>query len=214
MKILVIAAHPDDEVLGMGATIKKLSNKRNDIKLCIVTDGASAQYKDKKMIQVRRGACIKSGELLGISSFDFLDFPDMQLDTIPHIEINKKLEKIIHEFKPSIVYTTPSNDLNKDHQKVFESTLVATRPLVSSVKTLFSYEIPALVRTPFTPTVYENITKELPYKIKAFKMYKSELQKFPRSRSVDYITNLAIFRGHESGLMRAESFEMIRNIID
>ena len=129
MNILVIAAHPDDEVLGMGATIRKLNKEKHKIHLCVVSEGATAQYKDNKMIEVRKKSCIKAGKLLGISTFDFLEFPDMKLDSIPHLEINIKLEKIVQKYKPQIVYTTPSNDLNKDHQIVFESTLAGEEPL-------------------------------------------------------------------------------------
>jgi len=120
LNVLVIGAHPDDEVVGMGATIKKLS-KKNKIFLCIITDGTTAQYDDKKMIKVRRDVCIKSSKLLGITKVKFLDFPDMGLDTISQLEINKELEKIIEDYKPKVVYTTPAHDLHKDHQLVFDS---------------------------------------------------------------------------------------------
>jgi len=213
MNILVIAAHPDDEVVGMGATIKKLS-KKNKVFLCIVTEGATAQYDDKKMMKVRRDACIKSSKLLGISKVKFLDFPDMGLDMISQLEINKELEKIIEVFKPKVVYTTPSHDLHKDHQLVFASTLVATRPFSSSVKQLLSYECPGPVNQPFRPIVYQNIEKEFSYKLKAFKMYKSEVMKFPHPRSIKAIENLAIQRGVECSLKKAEAFQLIRNIID
>ena len=141
MQILIIAAHPDDECIGMGATIKKLSSK-NKIHLCVVSEGASAQYTEKKMIIERSNACKKSGKILGISDYTFLNFPDMKLDSIPHLEINKELEKIIRKINPKIVYTTPNHDINKDHQKVFESTLVVTRPQSSNVKHVLSYEFP------------------------------------------------------------------------
>ena len=213
MNVLVIAAHPDDEVVGMGATIKKLS-KKNKVFLCIVTEGATAQYDDKKMMKVRRDACIKSSKLLGISNVKFLDFPDMGLDMISQLEINKELEKIIEVFKPKVVYTTPSHDLHKDHQLVFASTLVATRPFSSSVKQLLSYESPGPVIQPFRPTVYENVEKEFSYKLNAFKMYKSEVMRFPHPRSIRAVENLAVLRGVESGLKKAEAFQLIRNIID
>ncbi len=213
MNVLVIAAHPDDEVVGMGATIKKLS-KKNKIFLCIVTEGATAQYDDKKMMKVRRDACIKSSKLLGISKVKFLDFPDMGLDMISQLEINKELEKIIEVFKPKVVYTTPSHDLHKDHKLVFDSTLVATRPFSSSVKQLLSYESPGPVIQPFRPTVYENVEKEFSYKLSAFKMYKSEVMRFPHPRSIRAVENLAVLRGVESGLKKAEAFQLIRNIID
>ena len=209
----MLSAHPDDEVLGMGATIKKLS-RINKIWLCVVSEGASSQYSDKKMIKVRRDACKKSSKILGISKIQFLDYPDMKLDSIPHLEINKELEKIIRKFKPKIVYSPPSHDLNKDHQKVFESALVITRPFSSSVKKLLCYEIPGPTRTPFQPNVYENVVRFFSYKINAFKMYKSEVRKFPHPRSIEAIENLAIQRGVESSLKRAEAFQLIRSIVD
>jgi len=211
MNILVIAPHPDDEVLGMGGTIKKLS-KKNKIILCVVSEGATAQYKDKKMIKVRRDSCKKTAKILGISQTIFLDYPDMRLN-LSHLDINKKLEEIIEKYRPEIVYTAPKNDLNLDHQMVFNSTLVACRPK-SGVKQILCYEIQGNTKVPFVPNVFENIEKEFPYKIKGFKMYKSEIEEFPNPRSIAAIENLAIQRGVESGTKKAEAFELIRNIID
>jgi LmbE family N-acetylglucosaminyl deacetylase len=207
MKILVIAPHPDDEVLGMGGTIKKLS-KKNKIILCVVSEGATAQYKDKKMIKVRRDSCKKTAKILGISQTIFLDYPDMRLN-LSHLDINKKLEEIIEKYRPEIVYTAPKNDLNLDHQMVFNSTLVACRPK-SGVKQILCYEIQGNTKVPFAPNVFENIEKEFPYKIKGFKMYESEIEEFPNPRSIAAIENLAIQRGVESGTKKAEAFELIR----
>ena len=206
MNILVIAAHPDDEVLGMGATIKKLS-KKNNVILCAVSEGVTAQYTEKSMIKKRRDACKKSSKILGISDIIFLDFPDQGLFAVHH-EINLQLEKIIKKYKPIIVYTTP-NDLNRDHQNVYESSLVVTRPHSSHVKQLLCYELPGQVNQQFHPNVYENIEKEFPYKIKAFKMYKEEVMKFPHPRSLIAIENLAIYRGIQVGLKKVESFKLI-----
>ena len=138
----------------------------------------------------------------------------MRLDTIPHLEINRKIENIIRQIKPDIVFTTPVNDLNLDHKKVYESCLISTRPISSSVKEVYSYEIPGIKQDPFNPTVYENIDKQLASKIKAFKMYKSEVMKFPHGRSVEAIKNLASYRGIESGFRNAEAFHLIRKIND
>ena len=209
MNILVIAPHPDDEVLGMGGTIKKLSRK-NKIILCVVSEGATAQYKDKKMIKVRRDSCKKTAKILGISQTVFLDYPDMRLN-LSHLDINKKLEEIIEKYKPEIVYTAPKNDLNLDHQVVFSSTLVACRPK-SGVKQILCYEIQGNTKVPFVPNVFENIEKEFSYKIKGFKMYKSEIEEFPNPRSIIAIENLAIMRGIESGFKKAEAFELIKKI--
>ena len=212
MNILVIAAHPDDEVLGMGGTIKKLSSK-NQVDLCVVSEGATAQYTDKKMIQVRKESCKKASKILGIKKITFLDFPDMRLDTIPHLELNKSVEQIISKNKPQIVFTTPNNDLNKDHQIVFETTLIATRSTSSNVKEILSYELPGIIKNPFLPNRYIEINKEIKHKINAFKMYKSEIEKFPHPRSIEAIKNLSIQRGIESGLKNAEAFQIIKSII-
>ena len=207
----MLAAHPDDEVIGMGATIKKLS-KKNEFCLLVLTEGITSQYTEKKMLQTRRNACLKSSKMLGIKNVLFLDFPDNQLDSVPQLKINKKVEEIIRKFRPSVVYSPPPNDLNKDHQKVFESSLVTTRPFSSSVKSLLCYELPGMVRKPFHPSIYENVEKEFSYKIKGFKMYKSEIMKFPHPRSINAIENLAIYRGTQSGLRKAEAFELVRSI--
>ena len=211
--MLVFAAHPDDEVLGMGATIKKLTKKGNKVDLCVVSEGASAQYKDKKMIKVRKEACINSSKILGINSIEFLDFPDMKLDTIPHLELNKSIEKIINKKKPVTVFTIES-DLNKDHQTVFNSVLIATRPYQNSVKRIFAYEIPGMHKKPFIPTTYHEISKEFPSKIKAFKNYKSEIMKIPHPRSIEALESLATIRGMESGFKKAEAFNLIRESIN
>ena len=200
MNILIIAPHPDDEVLGMGGTIKKIS-KKNNVSLLVMTDGASAQYSDPKMIRVRKESCKKSSKILGISKIEFLDFPDMKLDLIPQIEINKEIEKVI------------KNDLNRDHEITFNSTLVATRPNSSKVKSVFSYELPGHVKMPFLPNHFEDVTKQFEYKIKAFKMYKSEVMKFPHPRSIKAIKILASYRGVQAGLLQAEAFETVHEIV-
>ena len=211
MNILILAAHPDDESVGMGGTIKKLS-KKNKIHLWVLTDGAVFDSSGQKKILERKNACKNSGKILGISDYTFLDFPVMELESISHLEINRELEKIIKKFNPKIVYTTTRHDINKDHQIVFESTLVVTRPQSSNVKQVFSYETAGMTINRFSPTVFEDISKEFKYKIKSFRMYKSELRPFPHPRSIKAIENLAIQRGIESGTKKAEAFELIRFI--
>jgi LmbE family N-acetylglucosaminyl deacetylase len=112
-----------------------------------------------------------------------------------------------------MVFTTPNHDLNKDHQIVFDSTLIATRSTTSNVKEILSYELPGAVKTPFLHNRYVNISKEIKHKINAFKMYKSEIKNFPHPRSIKAIENLSIQRGIESGLKNAEAFQIIKSII-
>lgn len=210
MTVLVIAPHPDDEVLGMGGTIRKLVQQNHKVYLCVVSEGASAQYKDKTMIEKRKRACIDAAKILGILKIYFLDLPDMKLDSVSQLDINRKLEEIIKILKPRTVYTTSNNDANKDHQIVFESTLIATRPYSSNVKQLLCYEVPGTTKTPFKANLYEDITRQFQIKIKAFTKYKSEIKKFPHPRSIEAVRNLAVYRGVESGTKKAEAFEIIR----
>jgi N-acetylglucosamine malate deacetylase 1 len=212
LRILVIAAHPDDEVLGMGATIKKLTSKKNDVSLCVVTEGVTAQYRDKKMIEIRKESCKNAGKILGISKFYFLEFPDMKLDTIPHLEINRKLEKVIKTTNPEMVFTVSDNDLNKDHQIVYESTLIVTRPHKTKIKSVLAYEIPGLSKNPFVPNFYEDITKFFDFKVNAFKKYYTEIQKYPLPRSIENIENWAKIKGMESNFNKAEAFKIIRSM--
>ncbi len=215
MDVLVIAAHPDDEVLGMGGTIKKLTKQKNKVHLCVISDGAAAVKDKEVLIEKRRKACLKSGKLLGISTFDFLMLPDMKLDDIPQLQINLQIEKLIKKYNPSTVYTTPYSDFHKDHQKIHECTLVATRPASSKVKHVLSYEIPGTVKSTYSPTVFEEITtKELNDKITAFKFYTTEIKKYPHPRSIESIKNLSMHRGIESGVKNAEAFRLIRSIND
>jgi len=209
MKVLVIAPHADDEVLGMGGTIKKLS-KNNQISLCVISEGVTAQYNDEKMMQKRKKFCQECSSILGISKIFFLDFPDMKLNNF-HLEINKKLEEIIEKIKPVIVYTSPNNDLNRDHSAVFDSTLVVCRPK-SGVKKILSYELQGPTKTSFEPNIFENIEKEFNFKIRGFKKYKSEIEEFPNPRSVLSIENQATYRGIQSGMKKAEAFKLIKEI--
>ena len=211
MKILLLAAHADDEVLGMGATIKKLS-KKNEFRLVVLTESVTSQYTEKKMLQTRRNACLKSAKVLGIKNVLFLDFPDNQLDSVPQLKINKKVEEIIRKFRPSVVYSPPPNDLNKDHQKVFESTLVATRPINSQIRKVLAYELPGPRILQFQPTIYEDISAEIISKNEALLEYESEVKQFPHPRSIESIESLAKYRGSQSGLKFAEAFRLIYEI--
>ena len=120
----------------------------------------------------------------------------------------------IKKYNPITVYTTPYSDFHKDHQKIHECTLVATRPASSNVKHVLSYEISGTVKATYIPTIFEEISKELGDKIKAFKHYTTEIKKFPHPRSIESIKNLATHRGIESGLKKAEAFTLIRSIND
>lgn len=213
MKILVFAAHPDDEVLGCGGTIAKLAG-RNEITLCIVTDGASAQYSDQRFIEIRKKAAEDASKLLGIRNIKTLPFSDQKLDLIPQLELNRTLEKVIDEERPEIIYTHSSHDINKDHRLTYESTMVACRPFRRKVKRLICYELPGVHLHQFEPNVYVDITDTIDRKLEAFKKYSTEIEDAPKPRSIDSIRAWAAMRGIESENKYAEAFRLVREIVE
>ena len=136
-KILVIAAHPDDEVLGMGGTIAKYTSLGDEVSILIVTDGSTSQYRDKPelgaIIEAKKNETKNSAAILGVKDILYGELPDMKLDMTPHIEINRVIENAIAVIQPSIVYTHFNGDINKDHQRVYESTLVAPQALARAM---------------------------------------------------------------------------------
>jgi len=235
MKILVVVAHPDDEVLGMGATLKKLSDEKNRIKVVFLATGIFARrsdkylnkadykidknLKDKMMKQAKtlQNDARKALKILGIKDIEFYKFPDNEMDKSSNLEITKTIEDIIQKFKPETIYTHTKNDINVDHRAIFNATITATRPNPSlSVKKVICFEVPSSSEWNFgeifSPNTFVDIKHELPYKIKAIKAYKNELRKFPHPRSVEALEAIAKRWGSVAGLRSAEAFELIREI--
>lgn len=223
-KILVIAAHPDDEVLGMGGTILKLSMQGNEVHVLIVTDGSSSQYRDnenlQKIIDAKKAETKRCNEILGVKQIHYGGLPDMKLDNIPHIEINKVIESFIDEIQPEIVYTHFWGDVNLDHQNVYRSTLVAVRPLKGQkVKELYCYRVPSSTEwtpnkpdTAFVPNVFVDISNVAETKYKAFAKYSTELRDYPHPRSVRHLKELDIAAGLRVGLGPTEEFMLLREL--
>lgn len=216
MNILVIAPHPDDEVLGCGGTIKKYSKRGNNVYLCVVTKAYTPEW-PAEFIANRPKEVKKVNKILGIKKTFFLDFPTVKLDSVLQKDLNSSIAGVIKKVQPEIVFIPHFGDLNKDHRLVHDAALVAARPLVgSSVKKIFAYE--TLSETEwgpqpfvFVPTVYQNIEATLKYKIEAMSVYASESKS--RQRQPEIIEALAKIRGSESGLPLAEAFMLIREII-
>lgn len=217
-KILVIAAHPDDEVLGCGGIIKKYSKIENKIFALILTNGATVRY-NKKMEQTLQDNARECAKSLGIQEIYFKNLPEQKLDSIPLIDIVKEIEKIIEKVKPDIIYTHHKGDINQDHKAVFQATLIAARPKNKYIKEIYSYELPSstewgepFLESIFIPNVFIDITNEIEKKIRAFKKYRSQVEKWPHPRSVQGIKTLAEYRGMQSNLPFAEAFILIRKI--
>ena len=217
-KVLVIAPHPDDEVLGCGGTIAKYAEKGDEVYLCIVTKGYTPDW-SKEFIKNRPKEIEKANKILGIKKTYLLDYPTVKLDTIPQKELNEAISKVVTEIKPDILYIPHKGDLNKDHRLVFESSLVATRPVNHKVKKILSYE--SLSETEwgqqieaFIPNVYVDISETFKIKIEAMKAYESELKRYPHPRSLEIIEALAKKRGSEIGVKFADAFMLIREIVE
>ncbi len=215
-KILIVAAHPDDEILGCGGSILKLK-KNNDINVLFMTNGVSARGKNKVNEKKRKNACLKLFKYLGIPKPQFFNFPDNQLDKIALLKIIKKIEIKINSFRPDTIFTHYSNCLNIDHRKTFEAVNTACRPINNlSVKKILSFEIPsstdwALFRGKnFQPNYYIDISKFLNEKVNLIKFYKDELRNYPHSRSIKSIKSLATLRGVSCGVKYAEGFYLNR----
>lgn len=216
MKILVVAPHPDDEVLGCGGIMKKYSKRGDEVYLCVVTQGYSPDWSEEFLRNLREGLD-QANRILGTKEKFFLGFPTAKLDMIPQKELNDALFRLVETVQPDVIYAPSMSDLSRDHRCIFESLLVAVRPKPGMhTPQVLCYEVLSETDwgTPlhnFVPNVYEDITNEFGDKIEAMKAYKSELKDFPHPRSVEAIEALAKKRGSEVGTYAAEAFVLIRS---
>lgn len=222
-KILIIAAHPDDETLGCGGTISRLVSEGAKAYTLILGEGITSRdekrNRDKRNeeIQKLKQQIEKANELIGVSKIFSFDFPDNRFDSIPLLDIVKKIEEIKKQVKPDVIFTHFKNDLNIDHKKTYESVITATRPLKNeTVKTIYSFEVLSSTEwnypTTFSPNVFFDITKTIDKKIAAMKCYKNELRSFPHPRSIETIESNAKTWGSKIGCGFAEAFELIRYV--
>lgn len=213
-KILILAAHPDDETLGCGGTIRRLSKEKNYIKLITFTDGENSR--DENMSYNRNFLLKKICDKLGINDYVYGTFPDNKMDTIPLLDICKFIEKNVN-FIPDIIFTHHKSCLNIDHQLVFRATLTAFRPQNGIKQKIYSYYVPS--STDYNPynsfkgNIYYDITNEINDKIECLQIYDKEMRKYPHSRSYENIINLSKVAGAEVGVKNAEKFDIVRDII-
>lgn len=220
-KILVVAAHPDDEVLGCGGTIAKASSMGAQVNVLFFTNGTGARVDSSgPEAALRKQMALDSLKILGVSGWKFLDFPDNQLDTVSLLEIIKAVEVVVSEFEPAIVLTHNVGDLNIDHRIVSEAVSVACRPPVFPfIRAILHFEVPSSTEwsvnngVSFVPGLFVDIDNELQAKVDALKCYNVEIRDFPHSRSVLAIESLARWRGACSALGAAEAFLVHRMLI-
>ncbi len=220
--ILIVAAHPDDEVLGCGGTIARLALEGNKIYISILGEGItsrcdSREKADQSLIRTLRGCSQDAAALLGAKDLFSHNLPDNRFDTLPLLEIAKMLEQIIEKVSPEVIYTHHAGDLNMDHSLVSRATLIAARPIAgSSIRTVYTYEVPSSTdwafqcfEPIFRPNVFVDISETLDLKIEALGCYETEVRSFPHPRSPEAIRAIAARWGSTVGCMAAEAFELI-----
>lgn len=221
-RVLIVAAHPDDEVLGCGATIAKYRVNGVIFKVLFVGEGSSCRFDDPSDVlaevatKQRTDSAIRAMQLLGIEDFEFYDLPCGRLDQVPIITINKIIERAVRDFSPDTVLTHSESDVNNDHRIVFRSTLMATRPGAQNhVVRVLSYEVPSSTEwsysSSFVPNLFEEVREQdLLQKCAALGCYESEVRPFPFPRSEQGLRTLAMFRGMQAGVNYAEAFHLVR----
>ncbi|QUM77850.1 PIG-L family deacetylase [Moritella sp. 24] len=218
--ILVVAAHPDDEVLGCGGSIARHIDNGDSVSVIFMTNGVSARCGsgDKESI-IRQQSATSALNILGVSSIFFEDCPDNMMDKLSLIEVVKKVELVINKVNPEIIYTHFSDDLNIDHRITHQAVMTACRPQCAySVKEIYCFEVPSSTEWnsysshKFNPNFFVDISDFWSKKEKALLEYKEEMRAFPHSRSIKAIEALAILRGANVGLEKAESFQIERII--
>ena len=223
-KILVVAAHPDDELLGVGGTIKRITQNNGIANALILAEGQTSRKKNRAettqdVIDSLRNNSKEAAKILGYSDIEFCDYPDNRMDELDRLDIIKCISEYIEKYIPDIIFTHHIGDLNVDHRRVCEAVLTACRPVGDyCVKRIYSFETPSSTEwnysseNRFRPNVYFDITDTLDYKLKAIMCYKSELRDYPHPRSIGALRALAGYRGSNVGFKYAEAFELLREV--
>jgi LmbE family N-acetylglucosaminyl deacetylase len=222
-RILIVAAHPDDEVLGCFATVAKLIKQGYEAYTLILSGGKTSRddvHSDELfLIQKEIQA---ANMLIGVKEVFCTTFPDNSFDSVPLLEIVKKIEKIKAKIKPDIIFTHHFGDINIDHQITHKAVLTAARPIKGeSVKQIYAMEIPSStewnsfsVQTVFIPNVFFDVEDTIDFKVQAMSKYKSELRGSEHPRSLTHIKELAKVNGTKVGLKYSENFVLVRSVND
>lgn len=221
MRVLVIAAHPDDEVLGCGGTIAKYARLGAEVNVVFLADGVNSRSPSGgEELTQRQDAARRALGILGARPPVFGEFPDNQMDTVPLLDIVKSIEHVIRKCQPEIVLTHFSGDVNVDHRRTNEAISAACRPQMDHpVRSLRYFEIasstewqPAGGFPPFAPNWFEDISETLDAKIAALDAYAMEMRAWPHPRSIEGVTALAKWRGATIGVEAAEAFLVGRHL--
>ena len=227
ISVVIVAAHPDDEVLGCGGSIARHADAGDHVQVLIVAEGATSrqQQRDRGQVDTELSelayAAQKAGEILGSTGVELLDLPDNRLDSIDRLDLVKLIEARIERYQPKIVYTHHAGDVNIDHRRLHEAVVTACRPTPGhSVKRLLSFEVasstewqPPGSAPAFQPNWFVDISEQWDRKRLALEAYASEMRPWPHARSIQALEHLARWRGAQVGVQAAEAFCLLRQLV-
>ncbi len=215
--VMVVATHPDDEVLGCGGVMARHAAQGEVVNVLVVTRGDAELFPDAEIEETRVELRAAHG-ILGVTAVQFLDFPAPKLDSVPSYRLASAISETIHQWQPDTVYVPHRGDIHADHRAVYDATLVACRPINQCpVRRLLSYETLSETEwaspsgeAAFVPTVFVDITDHVATKLAAMACYVSQLKPAPHSRTLETISALATLRGATVSLAAAEAFMLVR----
>lgn len=219
-RVLVVAAHPDDEILGLGGTIRNYFEKGYEIHCIIIAQGMKSRSHQTLSLTKLKENAIKSSKHVGYKSVEFFDFPDNELDSITTLDVTRVIEEKIEVFLPNIVFTHHNGDKNLDHRIIYDATLSATRPYAKhTVEELYAYETPSSTEwnfsntsSSFIPNIFIDVSNSINYKLAAMKEYVSEIRDYPHPRSLESLKIIAQRWGTVVNQNFSEAFMLIRKI--
>lgn len=223
--VLVVAAHPDDEVLGCGAAMARHALRGDKVHVHILAEGLTSREGTRDRSKHADGlselaaAAHKAHSILGVSSTTLHAWPDNRMDTVPLLDVVKTVEAAIARHRPDIIYTHHGGDLNIDHRVTQQAVETACRPLPGAgLESLLFFEVPSSTEwrtsgpeAAFAPDWFLDASETLPLKLKALKAYASEMRPWPHPRSLQAVEHLARWRGASAGWKAAEAFMLGRH---
>jgi len=225
--VFIVAAHPDDEVLGCGGIIARHADAGDHVQVLILAEGATSRQQQRDRGQVNAElsnlarAAQKAGEILGASEVELLDLPDNRLDSLDRLDLIKLIEARIERYQPQIVYTHHSGDVNVDHRRLHQAVVTTCRPTPGHcVRRLLSFEVasstewqPPGSAPAFQPNWFVDISAQWERKQLALEAYASEMRPWPHARSIQALEHLARWRGAQVGVEVAEAFCLLRQLL-
>ena len=222
MRVLVVAAHPDDDVLGCGGAIARHVSAGDEVAIVFLADGVTSRERDDAADELtrRRASALRAAQILGVEDVSFGELPDNRMDSVALLDVVKIVEEHARRLRPTVVYAHSPVDLNVDHRRAHEAVITACRPQSGdSARTILSFEVPSSTHwrspsasVPFAPNWFVDVSDFLETKLEALAAYEEELRPWPHPRSIEGVRHLARWHGAGIGVQAAEAFCLERHV--